>query len=90
MKHLSGNTKNAIINIEIQEFMDSLKAKDLGFSGEEEKPTIKQEEENKEEEILQKHIIPIFTSKENKQLSKVMIRKDGKTIAFGEIKKRID
>lgn len=90
MKHLSGNTKNAIINIEIQEFMDSLKAKDLGFSGEEEKATIKQEEENKEEEILQKHIIPIFTSKENKQLSKVMIRKDGKTIAFGEIKKRID
>ncbi|KAL6931678.1 hypothetical protein ACO0R3_003143 [Hanseniaspora guilliermondii] len=90
MKHLSGNTKNAIINIEIQEFMDSMKAKDLGFSGEEEKPTIKQEEENKEEEILQKHIIPIFTSKENKQLSKVMIRKDGKTIAFGEIKKRLD
>lgn len=90
MKHLSGNTKNAIINIEIKEFMDSLKAKDLGFSGEEEKPTIKQEEENKEEENLQKHIIPIFTSKENSQLSKVMIRKDGKTIAFGEIKKRIE
>jgi len=39
---------------------------------------------------LQKHIIPIFTNKQNKQLSKVMIRKDGKTIAFGEIKKRID
>ena len=90
MKHLAGNTKNAILNIEIQEFMDSIKAKDLGFSGEEEKATIKQEEENKEEEILQKHIIPIFTNKQNKQLSKVMIRKDGKTIAFGEIKKRID
>ncbi|XBW36614.1 hypothetical protein QEN19_002186 [Hanseniaspora menglaensis] len=90
LKHLTSYTSNATINIEIQEITESIKSKELGFSQDEdpaEDLTTKVEEESEE---TFKRTIPVFTSKENKQLSKVLIRKDGKTIAFGNIHKRLD
>lgn len=90
LKHLNGNTSNATLNIEIQEINESIKSKELGFSQDDLTLEEKVEKFEEEDEESFKIVIPVFTAKENNQLSKLLIRKDGQTIAFGHINKRLD
>lgn len=90
LKHLTGNTSNATVNIEIQEINESIKSKELGFSQDDDIAEGKEISNEDGDDEIYKNVIPVFTAKENNQLSKVLLRKDGKTIAFGKVNKRLD
>lgn len=90
LKHLTGNTSNATVNIEIQEINESIKSKELGFSQDVDMTDEKDISNEDGDDDTFKNVIPVFTAKENNQLAKVLLRKDGKTIAFGMVNKRLD